>query len=327
MQKEHQFGWGNTPGIREALLRVNPFLSISPSQIANLDYAPIEGYPELTILVRKLLRKLTGNNYEYITITQGCTHALNAYVHAEKNNNEVLATRKLYFPWYPGVAANHGLTHKPGQLGDIRNAVQILDSPSNPEGEVGSIPPYGRVVWDAAYYSPTYGVNIGLTGDLNTHIPIHEAMAGSLGKFSGINGIKLGWLATNNFELYCKVSNYVSRDLCGTSGLSQLLACEILEKTDLDEFWKVSRLVLDSNRTELQKLAYLFGDQKIPDKGMFALFEVDKKLRMVLDKACVVTTPGTLCGDDRNSVRINLANTNKATKSMVRAVLKVDRKK
>lgn len=330
MQAKHQFGWGDTYGIRKAITEVAPWLSINTLPIETFGYPKHEGDEELVSLVRKLLRKLTGKNYQHILITQGCTHALNAYVAVEKKldrNNWgefTLSTNKLYFPFYPGIAENHDLSFSPGQLGEISNSIQIIDSPSNPEGKI-CFEDYGNAIWDAAYYSPTYGVNINLPRDLCTPIPNHVAMAGSLSKFTGINGIRVGWLATNDQELYDEAAKWVTYDICGVSGPSQWIAKEILKKIDLEEFWNVSRNVLDSNRTEVQKLSHIFGDQNIPTTGMFALFEIDNKLGKLLEKASVQVTPGSNCGDDRNSVRINLAHTNEATRAMVKAVLKVDK--
>lgn len=252
-------------------------------------------------------------------------------MYAKKTNlriyDQTLATRKLYFPFYPGIAEIHGLTHSPGDIGTLKDAVQILDSPSNPEGIItgDDLSQHSPLVWDAAYHSPTYGVRIKGTREFCTAIPPHEAMAGSMSKLTGINGIRLGWLATNDPKIYEKASAFVTYDICGASFPSQWLAKEILQNVDMEEFWTVSKNVLDNNRTELQKLSHLFGEQEIPSTGMFALFEVDNKLKKLLDKTDVITTPGYVCGDDRDSIRINLAHTNSITRSMVKAVLKNDK--
>lgn len=297
--------------------------------IDSFGYPKHEGEEELVILVRSLVRRLTGKNYEHILITQGCTHALNAYVAAQKEEKTVrVSTRKLYFPFYPGIAQNHGLIHSPSNTPSKVNFpydLEILDSPSNPEGVVSSSFSDGRRVWDAAYYSPTYGVRTVGTREFCTPYPPHEAMAGSLSKLTGINGIRIGWLATNDQGLYDRAARWATLDTCGISLPSQWLAKEILTSVDMEAFWDKSKLVIDSNRTEVEKLSKIFGDQTIPDKGMFALFEVDSKLKELLDRSMVVTTPGQVCGDDRDSVRINLAHTNAATRAMVKTVLKNDK--
>ena len=102
---------------------------------------------------------------------------------------------------------------------------------------------------------------------------------------------------------------------------------EILSKVDLDSFWIKSKAILDNNRSEISKLGKIFGNQPIPTTGMFALFEVDNKIKEILKKADVETMVGSACGDSRDSVRINLASTNKKTQAMVRDILKIDKKK
>lgn len=321
---KYNFGWGDTYGIRDALIKVAPWLSIAAPPIEKFGYPKHEGEDSLVQHVKKLLKIITQKDYEYVLITQGCTHALNAYVAAEKKENSVLSTRRLYFAFYPGIAENHNLPFSPGSFGKVTNSVQILDSPSNPEGII-TTGNHGRLVWDCAYHTPTYGVKI-FPDKNQTPIPDHVAVAGSLSKLTGVNGIRLGWLATNDQMLYEKASRWATFDVCGVSGLSQWLGEEILSKVCLDTFWKASKAVVDNNKTEIEKLSYLFGNQKMPELGMFAFFEVDRKLRRLFDKASVYTTPGTACGDDKDSMRINLAHFNDTTKEMVKAILKADKK-
>jgi histidinol-phosphate/aromatic aminotransferase/cobyric acid decarboxylase-like protein len=321
----HYFGWGDTYGVREAMMQTAPWLALSTMPIGDFGYPKHGGEPELIDLIRALCKQLTGHSYKHILITQGCTNALNAYCHAEKDVRiEYFTCRQLHFPFYPGVATNAGLIFKPGELGRLLNSVQILDSPSNPLGAVDVLTVAGRVLWDAAYYSPTYGVNISKP---QTPIPDHVAMAGSFSKFSGINGIRLGWLATDEDALYRSALRWSTHDTSGISWPSQWLAIEILKKVDLEAFWQRSAGVINDNRVEIQKLSKIFGNQEIPEKGMFALFDTDDGLRGLLDTSGVITMPGSSCGDSHDSVRINLAHTRDATKAMVKAVLKADRKK
>lgn len=328
---KHVFSWGDTHGIREAMIKTAPWLVFLPQPISSFGYPNHEGQENLLKLIEKLCKNLTGNKYKYILITQGCTHALNAYAWAEKDEDlkpgdQDLATNNLYFPFYPGIAKNQGLRHAPGQVGKLYKAIQIIDSPSNPLGEI-TYGDLGRSIWDAAYYTPTYGaITANLIGRKQTSIPAHVAMAGSLSKLTGINGIRIGWLATNEKNLYQKAANWISHDVCGVSWPSQWLAEQLLTKIDLEKFWKISKAVIDNNKNEIEKLSLIFGNQEIPKMGMFALFEVDKKLKKLLEKASVATMPGFLCGDKRDSVRINLAHTNEATKEMVKSVLKADKK-
>jgi len=323
---KHHFGWGDTYGVREAMMLTAPHLALNPMPIGDFGYPKHGGEDELIDLIRKLCIRLTGKSYKHILITQGCTNAINAYCHAEADSKtEYFACRKLYFPLYLDIATNAGLIFKPGTLGKLLNSIEIIDSPSNPLGFVDGIDYGSRTLWDAAYHSPTYGVNISKAP--KTPIPAHVAMAGSLSKFSGINGIRLGWLATDEDELYKSALRWSTADTSGISWPSQWLGMEILKNVDLEAFWRRSAATIDDNKIEINKLSKIFGGQEIPDKGMFAFFEVDDRIHQILDKADVVTMPGSRCGDTGDSVRINLAHTREATAAMVKAVLKADRRK
>jgi hypothetical protein len=97
-----------------------------------------------------------------------------------------------------------------------------------------------------------------------------------------------------------------------------------MKKVDLNLFFGSAKELIDNNKNEMSKLNYLFGNQNIPEIGMFALFEIDKKLVKLLDKANVKFMEGKKCGDTRESARFNLANSNQSTKEMVKAILKAD---
>lgn len=308
------------------MLQAAPWLRLSSMPVEKFGYPKHGGEPVLIDLVRKLVLKLTGKNYKHILITAGCTNAIGAYVHAiKKSDTKVMSSRSLYFPFYPGIAENAGLTLKPGTLGTIPDAVQVIDSPSNPGGLI-TLEGSGNMLWDAAYYSPTYGVKTEMTPP-KTQIPPHIAMAGSLSKFTGINGIRLGWLATDDLALFEAAKKWSTHDTSGISWPSQWLGAQILTNADLDLFWSLSRSVIDDNRNTIQELDHIFGNQPVPSTGMFALFEVDPGIKRLLENAGVVIMPGSACGDTRDSVRINLAQTREATKAMVKDVLKADAKK
>jgi aspartate/methionine/tyrosine aminotransferase len=323
----HKFGFGDTFGIRQSFMRHSNFLNLHQFDWNNCGYPAHEGNPKLVELVQKLIINLTGQNYQYIIITNGATHALNAFLFAAKTSNTVKVNiPERYFGFYPGIIKNAGLTHvKTDDLVPNYNELSIIDSPSNPEGLIRDVSlGGGRSVWDAAYYTPTYcGNNKNIMPKVNI---VHEAMVGSFSKLTGLCGLRLGWLAINYDPIiYQKAHDYVTYSLCGANWASQEIAIHILDKVDLNAFYVDSRAVLDFNKEELSKLNIIFGNQKIPKYGMFALWEIDSKLKKLLNKANVETTDGSFCGDDRESVRINLGHTNEATKMMVKAVLAADK--
>jgi aspartate/methionine/tyrosine aminotransferase len=185
---------------------------------------------------------------------------------------------------------------------------------------------FERVVWDAAYHSPTYcGIEKGGKLVCPEIVPVHAAMVGSLNKLTDINGLRVGWLATDSCCIYDSAKYYVESDLCEVSGPSQEYATRILQRFDLHAFYCESKRLLDNNREELQRLSYMFGGQPIFPYGMFSLFEVDDGIRSLFRRASVKFKDGDEIGDkERDSVRINLANSNEATRVMVEAILKAD---
>jgi aspartate/methionine/tyrosine aminotransferase len=337
-KNKHDFGWGDTRGIRAVmaaeLKRIG--LNIYGQDLGEFGYPAHEGEPQLVEEVRKLIKDLTGRHYSKILITNGATHALNAFIFAHKSvrNIKILSTNDMYFSFYPLIADIHGLEHKryqdyDGTLGE--GEIGIIDSPSNPKGRMLScrsehFATVGGLVWDAAYHTPTYcGVRRDTSLVCPPIIPGHEAMVGSLNKLTGINGLRVGWLATNHYSVFDRALNYVEADLCGVSAPSQAYALQILKRVELQPFYAESKRVLDNNREELQRLSYLFGGQPIFPYGMFALFESDGALQGLFKRANVIYKPGDEIGASRDHMRLNLANTNEATKAMVEAVLKADK--
>lgn len=331
---KHDFAWGDTRGIREIMMEQvkRSGMAIEGQNLGKFGYPPHEGDAALIVEVRKLIKDLTGKEYKHVLITNGATHALNAYVNAQKTDKITgLATRNLYFSFYPKIAGNHGLEHvlySPNFDGMPRSEhLGIIDSPSNPEGIMTGKGNESRMVWDSAYHTPTY-CGIIRDGKLvcpNIRPP-HEAMVGSLNKLTGINGLRIGWLATDNYGIYTRAFEYVEADLCGVSAPSQKYALDILQQVDLQTFYENSKRMLDNNRTELERLSYLFGGQPIFPYGMFALFEVDSSLRYLFRRASVSVMDGKNIGDtERESIRINLANSNQAMKAMVDDVIKADK--
>jgi aspartate/methionine/tyrosine aminotransferase len=338
MEYKHNFAWGDTRGIRAIMMKyINETNILQNIPWENFGYPEHEGDPELIRYTKTLINELTGHQYKHILITNGATHALNAYVAAIKTpDTDFMYTHKLYFLFYPGIASNHGLTHatQESMLTIPEKQIGIMDSPSNPEGKMHGNPffpnsTYSKnIIFDAAYYTPTY-CGIGNKNNLKciNIIPNHDAIAGSFNKLTGINGLRVGWLATDDDNIYNNALEYIEHDICGVSYPSQHMALEIMKHVNLNHFYWESKLMLDSNKGEMSRLNHIFGNQPIPTHGMFALFEIDAKLKRLLEKASVKFMPGNSCGDFRDSARFNLSNSNEATKNMVDAILKADKKR
>jgi aspartate/methionine/tyrosine aminotransferase len=320
------FGWGDTRGLRKLILSIYKGLSIGQNMpLSSYGYPPYEGEPALVDSFQKLTEYLTGNKYKYVCVTAGCTHAVNASIYSlSKVTSAFVATRDLYYPRYPNMISLTSMMHT--KFGDTRiNAedVAIVDSPSNPLGLVG-VPKEvvtSNIIWDAAYHTPTYGILPGTRS-----IDEAKIFCGSMSKLTGINGIRIGWTATNDEEIHSSLQAYARASVCGVSYPSQYLALEILsDQNKLDTYFKKSASLISSNKEEVLKLKNIFGDDRISDYGMFAFFPIDQKMSALFDRAKVKFTSGSDCGASYPSVRINLANTNEQTKEMVKRIKKADR--
>jgi aspartate/methionine/tyrosine aminotransferase len=318
------FGWGDTRGLRKKILSIYNNLNMMQTMpLESYGYPPYDGDPELVDMLKNLTKILTGKSYKHICITAGCTHAVNAsiYALADSRTNSV-NTRKLYYPRYPAIIGLTPYIHQTWDLYHTKNCIVIVDSPSNPLGLIGHDQEFNtdRVIWDAAYHTPTYGMTLGINN------VTHRVFCGSLSKLTGINGIRLGWTATDEDEVHRRIQLYTKNSVCGISYPSQYVAKEILKDEDrLFMYFLQSRALIDNNREEVLKLKHIFGQDHISPFGMFAFFRTDDRMEEIFKKARVVFTSGRECGADFQSVRINLANTNEMTKEMVERIIKVDR--
>lgn len=327
------FSWGDTRGLREITL--SRFFDFG-KESAKIDWQKDGGYPthegnaELIAETKKLIKSLTGLDYKHILITAGATNALNSYLYARKNmtDNEALwvRTHDLYYRMYPQIIRNQDAFHiKSKELKPTQDDVWIVDSPTNPKGQIITGLPPGKtseegVVWDAAYHSPTYYKSKVMT------YPKHEVMVGSFSKFTSINGIRVGYLATNSDIIYDLAYKYITGDACGVNAIGQILITKFLQNVDLEAFYRAGYLMLEDNRNELSKLSYLFDTNAIPNDGMFAFSQTDAGVLRLLQKASVKVSDGKDLGADYLSIRINLANSREKTSDMVKAVLKADGK-
>ncbi len=319
-----QFGWGDTRGLRKKILSI--YKNLNAMQMMPLEsygYPPYDGDPELVEKIRNLTKMLTGKNYKNICITSGCTHAVNASIHAlADSRTDSVNTRKLYYPRYPTMIALTPYVHQTWDMFHTKSCIAIVDSPSNPLGLIGQDQELNtdRVIWDAAYHTPTYGMMFGISNVK------HRVYCGSLSKLTGINGIRLGWTATDEDDVHSRIQLYTKNSVCGVSYPSQYVAKEILKDEDrLLAYFLQSRQLIDMNREEVLKLKHIFGQDQISPFGMFAFFRTDDKMEELFKRAKVEFTPGSECGADFQAVRINLANPNEMTQEMVQRILKADR--
>lgn len=319
------FSWGDTRGLRETLLSIYKDLSFQGLPLEKYGYPPYDGDHDLIALTKGLIKSLTGIDYKYLIITPGCTSAVNIAIAAmKKPYTQYVATRNLYYPRYPSMIEHvNELKHLKGIEKAEPFDIILVDSPSNPLGEVGinNVTLSNDVIWDGAYHSPVYGIPFGVNS-----VPKAKAFCGSFSKFTGINGIRLGWLATDNIVIYNSAHEYAKGDFCGTSYPSQEIVKRILSDGDrLNTYYIKSKAMIDNNKCEILKLKNIFGQDDIPNFGMFAFFKTDDKMEKLFEKAGIEFTNGKDCGAMYQSVRINLGNSNEDTKEMVKRIINADK--
>ena len=315
------FAWGDTDGIREIMLSLHS-TSVTGMDLMNLNqgYPPHEGKSNLIEEIGKLIKNLTKKDYKHVIITNGATNGLCAAL-SSLSPKEIFFNDR-YFGFYPGIAKQfcnnvQSISLKDSAFHHQSNSVVIIDSPSNPRGDLileaqslsaGPI----SVIWDSCYWSPTYVQNLD-----KTPMPAHDIMVGSFSKLSGINGIRIGWLATDSDSIHEKALDYITHNLCGVSGLSQDLAYGILKNVNMEKFYAKSAQLVQDNKNELSGISRLFGGQKIPDLGMFAYWQADSDLLKKIKELGIVFTSGVSIGGTENEVRINLGRKRELTKNMI----------
>jgi aspartate/methionine/tyrosine aminotransferase len=318
--------WGESVCVRDAFTET---LSGAPvvfglSQLDQMGYPKHEGNAELVELTRKVIKRQTGRSYHYVLLTNGAaggvTVAMRAY---QQLGSNVLFTRTPpYFTLYPAMIRAAGFTDHRMEADNRKpsdSPVALIDSPTNPEGLL--IGPsriwLHPIIWDAVYHNNVYSPNA---------TPInHDVMVGSYSKLLGLNGIRVGWIATDDTALHDKMASLVTAEYCGLSHASTYLLLELLNKFHWNEFEKNARYRLNYNREEWAKLEKYFEGHPVGPVGMFYYARMDKPCKKLMEKAGVLWMPGTSLGADDDHGRFNLGQDNKLIRTAVKAILKADK--
>lgn len=319
-------GWGNSVAVREAFIKTynkRPLI-IGPDALADFNYPSHEGDPALISLTADVIERTLGLKYRHIFITSGatggCVIAMRAY--AQQGYQYCLTREAPYYIRYPKMVQAGGLRHATSTMGIIsEKIVAMIDLPSNPLGSMESIVMAKQmpVILDAVYLNQVYMNPI----QVDT-IP-HDVLVGSYSKLLGINGIRLGWMATNDDLLASRISELVTSEYCGLSTASQEILKSSLPDFDWDLFFPYARFKIDLNRENFSKLEKYFGDTPIPTVGMFYYAPVDKKAQEILARANVNYTKGSAMGTNDDFGRFNIGQDNKMIDDAVKAILKADR--
>lgn len=319
--------WGESVIVRQRFVEVfgSPII-FGHKQLESMSYTKHEGELAIVELARKAIKRQTGQEYAHILITNGATGGVTLTLRAYAKQGFLFALTRdpPYFSLYPSMIESAGLSHtieNTFRSGNSEHTVVLCDSPTNPGGKTYSFDScHMPVIWDAVYHSNCYTPG-------NLRVPRHDVQVGSFSKLTGLNGLRLGWIATDNYLLYERLRGLVTAEYAGLSRPSSELLTKLLEGKEgrWCEFETMSRYWLDLNRTEWSKLEKFFGGQPVSPVGMFYFAPMDEACRELFDKSGVLYMPGGHFGHSDDFSRFNIGQDAKIIQKAVKAVLKADK--
>lgn len=326
--KEFDMGWGESVAIRSALLDSIGIIaptSFGYPELLQMGYTKHEGDEELINRTRLLIYRQTGLTYAHVLLTNGATGAATIAMRAYKQCGATVAVTRAapYFPIYPKMIEAAGLGHLPGhnmatEYKDKGKIINLIDSPSNPLGKFApGRPEY--TIWDAVYYTKAYFLT-------PCPPPLHSVMVGSYSKLLGINGLRVGWIATNDDLLYERLKSLVTAEYCGLSAPTTRILIDILQRINWPLFERTGRKYLDANREEWSNLEKYFEGMPVGSVGMFYYAPIDKACKRLLKKSHIIWTPGSSLGTDDGWGRFNIGQDCKLVREAVREIIKNDRR-
>lgn len=323
---KYNLGWGNAVCVRHAFLGELPNKTVFfPLNDTNLSYTPHEGDPQLIEITRKVIERQVGPTYKHIFLTNGAaggvTLALRAY--AKMGYREAITRKPPYFPIYPAMIDSAGLKHLTDLNAQVDLPVILLDSPSNPIGEVienASIS--SPIIHDAVYHSKVY--------TYGNYKPLFcDVIVGSYSKLLGLNGIRTGWVATNDDLVAHRLHDLVTAEYCGLSSASNVVLLNVLKMYRSKTFWENfetrARTNLDYNREEIAKLEKYFQGAAVPRNGMFYYAPMDSACKKLMEKSEMIWTSGSSLGATDDFGRFNVGQDCKLIRDAVKTILRNDK--
>ena len=328
--KEYNLGWGESVAIRQAFLETvkNMPIVFTKKSLEDMGYPKHEGDPELVELTKKILKRQIGRDYRYILITNGATGGVTISLRAFKmmGYESCEVEGPPYFRFYPDMIVAAGLEQNHHSNRGKDKTVYLVDSPSNPLGNFSDLRKNlqnSPIIWDTVYFNKVYCPG-------NYPQPDHDVIVGSYSKLTGLNGLRVGWIATNDALLYERFRTLVTAEYCGISVASAKIIMETAGKftdKDWESFEKRANFLLNCNREEWSKLERYFGDQPVIPVGMFYYAPVDKHCKKLLERSGVIWSHGSSLGTSDDFGIFNLGQDPKLIKRAVRDILRNDKLK
>jgi aspartate/methionine/tyrosine aminotransferase len=318
---KYDLSFGNAVAVRQAFLDVyhGNMIVFTSENLAKFDYPPYEGDPELTNITRKIIKRQTGHDYKHVILTNGATGGVVLALRSMAQRHFQFCTTRPA-PWYlrcPQMISAAGLIHEPEYKGSSQ--VVLLDFPSNPLGlttDLNRVSPHTPVILDGVYHSQVYS-------KLILPLPKHDVIVGSYSKLLGLNGIRIGWVATDDYYCYRDLLRLATGEYCGLSVASMEILNHVLWDFDWDRFENLAQSRLDDNRTEFVKLERFLGT-KVSEIGMFYYGNVDAKVTALMEKAEIGYTSGIALGTSDKFGRLNMGQDRELIKNAVSDFLKAD---
>ena len=331
MTKKFDMAWGESVAVRKAFLETIPhkYVNFEYSSLENLGYPAHDGDPSLISLTQEVIKRQTGNDYKYILITNGATGGVTIALRSLAQSRAIqnCITRKPpYFRLYPGMIRAAGMVHKDYEdlLINVENAAYLVDSLSNPHGTFSTLKKNlwnNPIIWDAVYFSQVYAPG-------KHPQPDHDILVGSYSKLTGLNGLRVGWIATNDQLMYQRMKLLVISEYCGVSAASTKIILETagtLSTWQWEAFERNAQNRLDYNREEFSKLEKYFGGTKVGPYGMFFYAPMDGVCQRLFEKSGVIWSPGQDLGTNNEFGRFNIGQDPHLVKDAVKSVLKNDK--
>lgn len=322
--------WGESVCVRKALCDTLPRSfgsTIDKYGLMEFKYPKHEGDPGLVEVTKVIIERQTGLKPKHVFIVNGATGgivtALRAYF--QHGFKYCLTDRPPYFSLYPDMIKNSGLIHLNQDFARAGNAgkVLLIDSPANPTGVVTEVTKSEdsdvEIVWDAVYHNRVYTISNNLP------IPSHDIMVGSYSKLLGLNGIRMGWVATDDDELAKTLGQVITAEYVGLSYASTNLLLDVMSNMDWNQFEIEAKEALMRNKAEWKKVIKYFGNQEVPLNGMFYYSYLDNAAKELLEAAGVQYMPGSAMGATDDYGRFNLGQDCAVIEDAVKSILETDK--